>query len=370
MSVVQVAPPEGQRPLVWQFFAFFLALTILASCSRRVDSNVASPTPALPGLELPRSGQVKPAPRPMKGTWYPVRFDSGYGFVDEDAATMLEAHWEGARFFAEGLAAARDGAKWGFIDPGGEWVIPARYDEAGDFSEGRARVQRDGLWGYIDRAGAEVLPLVYDNAGDFHDGLANVCRERQWWFINEKGEAAAGGNSYTLARSFSEGLAAVNEDGWEGDGGKFYGGVWGYIDVKGREVIAMIYSDAQDFHEGLAAVCGWEGRWGYIDQAGAERIPLTLPNGGEFSDNRAPMLHDEGWGYIDSSGQWAIATDYPGATRFVHGRALVSRGTEAMHQWGLIDVQGNPIGAARFGQPGEGFLEVTMRQRKTSEPEL
>jgi len=291
----------------------------------------------------------------MRGTWFPVRFEGAFGYVDEDANVTLEPRWSSARFFSEGLAAVRSGGKWGFIDSAGKLVIPARYEAAGDFSEGLARVQRGGKWGYIDPAGKEVLPAILDAAGDYHDGLANVCRGGKWWFADRNGDAAAGGIFFSGARSFSEGLAAVNVGGWQGDEGKFYGGKWGFVDASGRVAIPLRYTDARDFHDGLAAVRGAEERWGFVNTAGTEVIPPALLNVGDFSDDRAPTIHDEGWGFIDPSGRWAILADYPGVTRFIHGRALVARGVNGPPVWGFIDTTGRPIGPICFDAPGDGF---------------
>lgn len=308
---------------------------------------------------MPSAGSVAdpaPLPQPSRGPLFPVRMDGACAFVDAEGSVVLEPRWSGARFFSEGLAAVRQGGKWGFIDATGRTVIPARYEAAGDFSEGLARVKQGGQWGFIDSSGREVLPFILDGAGDYRGGLANVCRGRQWWFADRQGEPAAGGRVYSAARPFSaEGLAAVNVGGWEGDGGKFFGGRWGFIDRAGRVVIPLRYTDARDFHDGLAAVRGAEERWGFVDPAGTEVIPPSLLNVGDFSDGLAPTIHDEGWGFINPSGRWAILADFPGTTRFVAGRALVARGVDGPPVWGFIDTAGKPVGPIRFDAPGDGY---------------
>jgi hypothetical protein len=40
-------------------------------------------------------------------------------------------------------------ARWGYVDVMGRLVIEALYDNARPFSEGLAAVERDGKWGYI-----------------------------------------------------------------------------------------------------------------------------------------------------------------------------------------------------------------------------
>ena len=370
---VMTSPSRRNRTPWWIAGIGLLAITATfflwtPKPGNKSDSSAANasplPTPATLAAAHPaasvEAAPVQAArtvvPLPAHGPLYPVKIDGAFGYVDAEGKVVLEPRWSGARFFSEGLAATRDGEKWGFIDATGRQVIPARYEAAGDFSEGLVRVKRGGRWGYIDMAENEVMAFVLDGAGDFHGGVANVCRKRRWWFVDRQGELAAGGQTYSVARSFSpEGLAAVNSGGWEGDDGKFYGGQWGFIDRNGREVIPRRYSDARDFHDGLAAVRGAEERWGYVNVAGTEVVPPALLAAGDFSDGRAPTIHDEGWGFIDASGRWAILADYPGVTRFVNGRALVSRGESGPHLWGLIDTNGAPVGPLAFDGPGDGF---------------
>ena len=374
MAVTLMASLSRRTRMVYWAVGTGLLLVILSllrstpETVKKSDSSTGDPsTPSTSPAALPPGPTVQPArptvqpartvpALPAHGPLYPVKLDGSFGFVDAEGNVVLEPRWSGARFFSEGLAATRDGEKWGFIDATGRQIIPARYEAAGDFSEGLVRVKRDGHWGFIDAAENEVLAFVLDGAGDFHGGVANVCRSNRWWFVDRQGELAAGGQTFSVARSFSpEGLAAVNKGGWKGDDGKFYGGKWGFIDTNGREVIPLRYSDARDFHDGLAAVQGVEERWGYVNVAGAEVIPPLLHAVGDFSDGRAPTIHDEGWGFIDASGRWAILADYPGVTRFVNGRALVSRGVDGPHLWGFIDTAGRPVGPTAFDGPGDGF---------------
>src|SRR5688572_3761124 len=47
--------------------------------------------------------------------------------------------------------------RWGYINTAGELVIEARYDDAGPFSEGLASVNKRGKWGFIDQNGNEII---------------------------------------------------------------------------------------------------------------------------------------------------------------------------------------------------------------------
>ena len=61
---------------------------------------------------------------------------------------------------------------------------------------------------------------------------------------------------------------------------------YGYMDTAGRVVIQMQFKDARSFSEGLAAV-EVDGKWGYIDKSGKVAISRTLKAGWPFSEGLA-----------------------------------------------------------------------------------
>ena len=101
---------------------------------------------------------------------------------------------------------------------------------------------------------------------------------------------------------------------------------YGYIDASGKTVIPVHYSNARSFSEGLAAV-QVDDRWGYIDRAGRPVIPPQFVNAREFHDGRALVeIAADDWHYIDPSGRivpgvqvkWSIQ-----GRRFSEGLAAV-----------------------------------------------
>ena len=104
---------------------------------------------------------------------------------------------------------------------------------------------------------------------------------------------------YDKLGSFSEGYAAVLKEG-----------KWGYINIKGEEVISCQYSNPYEeytsgaFHEGLAAVQK-DGKWGYINTKGEEVIPINLDvqYANCFSDGLAVIINDyNNFSVIDTKG--------------------------------------------------------------------
>jgi len=84
------------------------------------------------------------------------------------------------------------------------------------------------------------------------------------------------------------------------------GTAWGFIDNRGKIVIASHFEAVQPFSEGLAAV-KHEGRWGYINRSGAEVIPFRYRSAQSFRGGVAIVdtgLPDHPVGVIDPTGSW------------------------------------------------------------------
>ena len=80
--------------------------------------------------------------------------------------------------------------KCGFVDQNGNIAIDAQFDEAKQFSEGLAAVKIDNKWGYIDRQGNTVIEPKFDKASSFNKGLAVVTEPPlvPIGYINQQGE--------------------------------------------------------------------------------------------------------------------------------------------------------------------------------------
>ena len=152
---------------------------------------------------------------------------------------------------------------------------------------------------------------------------------------------------YSDARDFHEGLAAVKSND-----------AWGYIDNLGRVVVPFVHRipEAGDFSEGLAFVGDR-----FIDTDG--RIALegkTFEDAKPFSQGLAAVQSGGRWGYIDLTGKFVIAPSYEAAGSFSQGLAPVRTGG----LWGYIDAGGRLKIPAQFlgGAPfSEGRAAVETR---------
>jgi hypothetical protein len=163
-----------------------------------------------------------------------------YTFVDR-RGTVLEARFDGAKDFSEGLAAVMRGEKWGYVDKSGRFVVEPRFDAAQPFSEGLAQVTQGKRRGFIDRRGQFVIPPRFDYADDFSEGLAAVGsvyfeEPGGLFYIDRQGRTVIPG-PFHVGSHFFKGLAHVElEPLMKGDdvGTRRYA----YIDARGKTVFA------------------------------------------------------------------------------------------------------------------------------------
>jgi hypothetical protein len=202
-----------------------------------------------------------------------VQFDgdpSLWGFIDIRGQLAIaprfswaEPHaMELASVMLGGRAGLMGGGKWGYIGRDGELAIEATYDGAGAFSEGLAPVAIQGEWGYIDRQGRQVIPCQYLAAWPFSGGFGLVkestAEGSRWGYIDRFGTAVIP-TQYIAAQSFAEGLAAVKRGSLSEP--------WGFIDHRGETVIPPRFDHVAPFRGGLARV-EIAGKIGYIDRSG------------------------------------------------------------------------------------------------------
>lgn len=314
------------------------------------------------------------------------------GYIDKEGDLVIEAKFDDAKDFYEGLAPVRVGDKWGYIDKTGEFVIEPQFEKADIFSSGVAAVMVDDKWGCIDKTGKFVIPPSQDEPARFSEGLAlfvdeetdkvgyvdttgkfvikpeydlgsiyflegyaTVLKDRSnllssTGIIDKKGNFLSMPMETTATRAnyFSEGLYAVCKEGSE---------LWGYIDHTGEYVIEPQFFKAYMFSEGLAEVNIPGEGLGYIDKEGNVVIKLNVDLTYPFSEGLAlvveEVLGDKPYGYIDKSGEYVIEPRFDYAESFSEGLALVSIYEGNITKRGFIDKAGNfvigPTEGIRFG---------------------
>ena len=333
--------------------------------------------------------------------------DGKYGYISENGEEVIPCQRKAFIFregeldesilpdFSEGMAifytftesesaynGADDGSfRYGYINKDGEEVIPAQYKGASDFHEGLALVEDlNGKQMFINKSG-EVMAEIdskYRCVGGINDGLALVSQNSgymSYGFIDKTGKVVIP-LKYSNARPFSEGLAYVSNDSFEG-----------FIDTKGNEAFSCKdYYDVGNYHEGLASVVkeeknedGYTAGWklGFMDKNGKIVIPCTLPchelEGGEpnadyefFSDGIYEVSNENR--FIDKAGKTVLDYDsrwwIPLNERFSEGLIVVAYG----EQYGFMDKNGKvTISDAQIKKEEARRAEEEEKQRKYEE---
>ena len=75
----------------------------------------------------------------------------------------------------------------------------------------------------------------------------------------------------------------------------------GFVNPQGKEIVPLVYENAEKFSEGLAAVKK-EGKWGYIDTTGKVVIPFAYSHAGGFEEGTAYVSIYETNFAIDKTG--------------------------------------------------------------------
>jgi len=256
------------------------------------------------------------------------------GFVDSKGIVVIEpgryTMLPGAAQFDYGLCAIKDTASglYGFIGREGTVIVAPRWLYMEQFSEGLCAVKNDNnMYGYLERTGRMRIEPRFKSAQPFKEGLAyveeqNGTRE----FIDPTGAivftsdfALTDSLNYHAAVQFSQGRVPFMDEASH---------AWGYLDAKGKVAVKAAYKEARSFSEGLAAVNrdgSWDksgvlpklvGGWGFVDAGGREVIPCTLAEVGEFSNGLAPACMFDMWGFIDTKGAWAIKPIYESVEPF------------------------------------------------------
>lgn len=130
---------------------------------------------------------------------------NGWKYIDTKGKTVIRPYMEDKKLdvFANGLSRFYRNDKFGYFDLNGQIVIEAKFDKALPFSEGLAavctgcrRVTEEGVtrlvggkWGYININGDFVISPKYSRANSFSGGKAKVRSNENWKYISRSGNS-------------------------------------------------------------------------------------------------------------------------------------------------------------------------------------
>lgn len=110
-----------------------------------------------------------------------------YGYIGTNGEMKIDALYNDAGDFINGLARVRSGSQEFFINTKGDQKS-ASYEKVRDFSEGYAAVKKNELWGFINDKGDVAIETRFDNVTDFYCGYALVRSGSSYGVIDTSGK--------------------------------------------------------------------------------------------------------------------------------------------------------------------------------------
>jgi hypothetical protein len=252
---------------------------------------------------------------------------------------------------------------YGIINAQNKIVIPITYDDM-LMDSNLVKVKKDGKWGLMNITGKQILTSEYDAITTYsQEKLVQVTKADQLKFFDASGvllfEKAK--NVYTII-SCNDGMikCKVNDK-------------YGYLDLKGNEIIVTRYDDANDFVNGLAKVgkkstaSGSVILYGFIDKKEKEIVPIKYPSANlglyQFGLIKAKDPETNRFGYYDKTGKWVLQPVYLEATNSDYLGGLWVKMTDgkfhyinkAGKDFGTIDSKGSNY--YFFGESGYAVYE-------------
>ena len=174
--------------------------------------------------------------------------------------TIYQYHFDEVtgEFFTKGYFMTEISGKKGLVDSLGNEILPVKYDwiDFLHFGTGYSKVVSDGKSGLLNKSGKEILAPLYYDIGNFSQGLIAVrpAKDGRFGYVDSVGQMIIDTTlNYDSVGSFSDGMAKVERGGFADEYGIMHI-LKGYIDVSGKEVIPLKYTEAGDFKNGRAKV--------------------------------------------------------------------------------------------------------------------
>lgn len=314
------------------------------------------------------------------------------GAINRNEEWIIQPEFDAMETFSEGYAAAKKGNAYGYVDTQGKWIYKQVFPandyvylpvDFKSFSNGLAAVKMGKeAYGYINTSGQPAFPQRFRTAYSFNkEGYAIVTNESGTGLIDKSGAFIIKPNLdisdvindvvvYRSNQTFGvKRLKTQKEilppvyDNIEVIGNLIKvtrkGATYGYIDDKGKFVIAPQFDYAWPFVSGKAIIEKDE-QYQYVNRSGKligevpeEHRPYYYKPSTDFF----ATIEKEKFGFTSSSGDnfvidptYDFATDFEGTIARVNIGATFNedRWEYAGGKWGLIDKKGTSILPATY----------------------
>jgi hypothetical protein len=156
-----------------------------------------------------------------------VKGDSVF-FINKDNQNPFNKVFVEASVFKQGIAPVKTSQKWHFINRQGQ-TISGDYDEINELSNNTYVVKQGDKYGALDHFGQVLMEPRFDKLGDFKNGYAYFTENGLYGFVSKSGAVYPA--RYEWISDFDEtGLAIVRQ-----------GGKYGLVAANGRLVFEPVY---------------------------------------------------------------------------------------------------------------------------------
>ena len=221
-----------------------------------------------------------------------------YGYLDKNGKVVIEDKFASAGAFADGIAVVSKQedytVKQGVIDANGKYLIEPQTEKTlMNMGEGRIGfINKENKCGMMDKNGNVLVEPKYDyslvyfiSAPVFSCGLARVCKDGKWGYINIKGQEVIE-PAYVDATDFAEDVAWVRNSG----------GLYELINKQGKSLLTLDEDEYPDglFHNGLCLIEGNK-VYRYINKSGKEiyKWNVGVPNNAPKRETLSEMSKRE-----------------------------------------------------------------------------
>ena len=377
---------------------------------------------------FPRSpilSQIETAAKNASVKYFPILSkEKTYGFVSSNGTITVKPKYDFVDDFSYGAAMVGSGDKISYIDTQGKMLAPLTWEDGNAFCGELAIVSIDDMLGVINKVGGTVLPCQYDNiyfdktslilaekgkvfhyysrtgtplfndyakAKPFKNGKAVVVQNETAHLINSRGDILLSGE-YKDIRIASDSLLFVQnaDDTWNitnmqglpvstkkyeqiGDFSSdmavvVYKGKYGYINIKGKEVISANMSFSGNIKDlsfqGLRAKTSYREKYGMIDNTGKRLVPNLFDDIKPSQTWPVPVQKSGLWGYVGNNVNISIPCTYDSVEPFNQGRAIaVKKG-----MWGIINTKGIilvPFEYSNIEPLSNGQMYIVAKNGKT-----
>jgi hypothetical protein len=213
-----------------------------------------------------------------------VNDDYSEGLMDTKGNIIIPCMWSEVFYYGGEFAVGSNGEELMRaydLRYGGRMIPESKINHFADgqgsckFSEGYMRFpSQDEKWGFLSASDSEYnISYDYDFVTDFVDGYSFVIQDEVEYIIDKNFRTILSSNDkYRICGNAREGLVCVENS----ETGKY-----GFVDLKGHNIVPCIYDRVRDFSDGLCVVykdlkpgyLSENNTFGYIDTKGRKVIP-------------------------------------------------------------------------------------------------